>query len=88
VTQLNNSAFIILKKTRSGGWKPVSDIKAELQNIVGFDEDFDWLDLLTVPDEAESFDLQIGNNSYLIVKFEKLHPELRMPPTGLTSKFK
>ena len=71
-SKLSDSAFVIYKKTGKSRWKLVDDLEAEFKYVMRFNKDFDWLDLLTTPDDAQSLELEICNQLYLIVKLDKI----------------
>jgi hypothetical protein len=66
------------KKTKSDRWTSVKNIEAEIKNIVGLDNDADWLDLFTSPDDGESLELEVGNETYLIVKLDNVGHRKRL----------
>jgi hypothetical protein len=66
------------KKTKSDRWAPVKNIEAEIKNIVGLDNDADWLDLFTSADDGESLELEVGDQTYLIVKLDNVSHRKRL----------
>lgn len=67
-----SSAFVIYKKNRVGKWVRVTNFEKEFANTLKSGEDVTWLDFLIVPDDADTFEMDIEGQEYLIVKMDRV----------------
>ena len=65
-----SSAFVVYKKNRVGKWVKVIDIDKEFSGTFDNTDDITWLDYLIVPEDSDSFNMDIDGQNYLIVKLE------------------
>ena len=67
-----SSAFVIYKKNRVGKWVRVTEFEKEFASTLKQGDDISWLDFLTVPDDADTFEMDIDGQDYLIVKMDRI----------------
>jgi hypothetical protein len=69
---LFSSAFVIYKKSRAGKWVRVTNLEREFAGTLANSDEMTWLDFLIVPEDADTFEMDIDGQEYLIVKMDRV----------------